>query len=250
VALGSATVLCNRTGELEKPGCGGRGATGLIEAAVRLLRTRPEFWFAATAALSAVTSFTAAGTALLGPAVIRRLSGMTPDPILPFTLAAALVSAIVVWRALARRSTLSGARRLLVAISVCIGPVGAFEIPFQLIRGYVFPSLAGGEVGAGTWLALSSWVLVGLTGLALMRFSWRFVGLGMATVLGFLAWWAVGFPQVTFGSPTQVAVAYLFNVPLKFAAFALFALPLVEGLRGLTSGGPAIRTDSDAQRPV
>jgi hypothetical protein len=214
-----------------------------MESAIRILRSRPEFWFFVTVIASGLTSFTSAGTRVLGPAVIRRLSGVTPDPILPFTLSAALVSAIIVWWQLARLSDLSRVRRFLITMSICVGPVGAFEVPYQAIRGYVFASSLGGEASIGTWIALGCWILVGLTGIGWMRVTRRTWILAAAMAIGFLGWWAVGYPQVTFSTSSQVAIAYLFNVPLKFGAFALFVLPLVDGLRSVKADAETDSTE-------
>ena len=183
------------------------------------------------AILAAVTSFTDVGQAVLGPAVERRLEGVTPDHILPFTLAAAIVSGAVILVVLHRRTSLHPVRSLLVALGAIVGAVGAFEIPYQAIRDAVYPATNAPGVGYHSWLALGAWVILGFTGLGYWKVSRRWLLLFGATVAGFLGWWAVGYPQVTSSMPDQVDLGYLFNVPLKFAAFALFCLPVVEGVR-------------------
>jgi hypothetical protein len=215
-----------------------------------LFRQRPEYWFIATVALAALTSFTNIGQAVLGPAVLRRLTFVTPDPILPFTLGAAAVAVISVAAALKKWGRLDTLRTIVVAASVPIGAVGAFEIPFQLIRAQAYPAVAGGPVDYHPYLALSIWVLVGFTSVGYWKLTSRFFALLVGTFVGFLLWWSVGYPQVTSGVTAQVELGYLFNVPLKFAAFAIFALPILEWARARHSTRVATSPESEPNQTV
>jgi hypothetical protein len=209
-----------------------------------VLATRPEIWFVPSVLIALVTSFTSVGQAVLGPAVIRRLAFVTPDPILPFTLAAGVLFGGATYVRVSRRGTLGWPRRLLVALSVPVGAVGLFEIPYQAIRDAVYPATYAPALGYHPWLALACWVVVGFTGLGLWAWSPRIAALALATGTGFALWWAVGFPQATSGDPGQALLGYLFNVPLKFACFGLYGLPLLgQGAgsrnRSGASGGPS-----------
>jgi hypothetical protein len=193
-----------------------------------LLRRRPEIWFVPAIALAVVTSFTDVGQAVLGPAVIRRLTLVTPDPILPFTLAGAVVCGVLVFLTLTWRTGLGVVRSVIVSVSAPIGAVGGFEIPYQVIRDQVYPSYSLTSYGYHSWLALGAWVIVGLTGMGYWRWTWKVAALLASTAAGFLIWWELRYPQVTSSIAGDSQLAYLFNVSLKFAAFALFTLPLFE----------------------
>jgi hypothetical protein len=201
----------------------------------RLLRQRPETWLFPAVALALITSFTELGQTTLGPAVLRRLAFITPDPILPFTLAAAFVVSPIAWLCF-RRMQVGMLRSSLLSLTVPVGAVGGFEIPYQLIRGSVYPTLDGGPIGLGGLLGLAAWVIVGLSAIGFWKFSWTWVLVLIGTTAGFFAWWAVGFPQVTSGGPNEILVAYIFNVPLKFAAFGIFVIPLDQRTKLMRHG--------------
>jgi hypothetical protein len=191
--------------------------------------------------------------------VLDRLTFATPDRIIPFTIAAALICAPLVWWVLYNWTGLDPVRSLMIAVSVPIGAVGAFEIPFQVIRGLVYPSPVVATLGFQPALALASWVVVGLTGIGFWKVTRLYGFLLALTAAGFLIGWALGYPQVTSVVTDQIDLAYVFNVPLKFALplLLLFPLPIVERARGillvrrsqpLRESGPT--ADSEATRGV
>jgi hypothetical protein len=205
--------------------------------APQVLRDRPEAWFLPAAALSLVTAFTAAGQSTLGPAVLRRLAFMAPDPILPFTLAAAVITGPYVAIEFRRRTTMALWRSILVGVSVPVGGVGLFEIPYQEIRAQVYPALTGG-LSVGAAVALLAWVLVGFTGIGWMKVDRAVVIVGGLLIAGFAVWWLVGYPQVETPPGGNRWVAYAFNVSLKWACFAFFAALARGEVSGVDSKVP------------
>jgi hypothetical protein len=213
---------------------------------LRILRERPELWFVPAIVLSLVTAFTEIGEAALGPAVLRRLALTTPDPILPFTLTAALVTAPFLVLQMRRRTSLSRWRAVVIGASVPVGAVGLFEIPYQEIRAAAFPGLAGVGLPTGAVVALTAWILVGFSGIGWMRFDRVTAALGLALILGFAAWWALGYPQVVTPPGGNLPIAYAFNVGLKWLCFTWFAALI---LRGLPSRDPSSDGDGPEAAP-
>jgi hypothetical protein len=188
------------------------------------LRRRPEAWFIPAALLVALTSLTRLGQSDIGWAVFSRVTFATADPIIPFTLAFAFATSAAIVFILYRQHHLNAPRSLLVAIASVIGAVGVFEIPYQAIRGYVFPTLDGGWPSFGAWLALCAWVILGFTGVGFMRVSRPLAVLLGLIALGFLGWWAFGYPSASVPPGGNLAVAYAFNVPLKLGCFLIYPM--------------------------
>lgn len=165
-----------------------------------------------------------------------------PDPVVPFTVGATVVTTIVLaWTLTPRIGVL---RAALVGVSTPVGVVGMFELAFVLI---VYPSVfwIPAHLNWGYWgyaFALLSYALFGLVGggwWSVPRWWWL---LFAGVVAGFVIWYAAGVPLTVpeiggHSTPTSLLrIALIGNVLLKWAVFILVAAPVVVGARRSVAG--------------
>jgi len=197
----------------------------------RAVRRRPELLFLPFAAFWLLVNVAPWG---FGPSYLYSFylafTGQKSDIIFPYTYAFAVVTFAGILLAGHRWTRLGLGRTFLIAGTVPFAGPGVFEVVFQEAGAYFHPSLFIGYAQPYVMFSYCSWVVLGLTGLGWWRLTWRWaVALGY-TVVGFLAWFALGFPLVSTGSFDQVPWAYFFNISLKASCFLVFVIPIVEGM--------------------
>lgn len=193
-------------------------------------RRRPELLFLPTAGVMVAFSIAPFAFGIgWGVKFLVWLSSPDQPVIYPVTWTASwlsfLLTATVAWR----RRGLHPLRAVFVGAALPFGATGTFEIVYQFIGAGVQPG--GFGMSTISWIGIVLWTLPSVTAVPYWRVTRTFWAVLLAEAVGFAAWAAVGYPQVTWGNIAQEPAAYAFNIALKLGAFALFALPTLAGLR-------------------
>jgi len=200
-----------------------------------MVRARPEVLFAPLAVLFAVVNVAPWG---LGTTYVTTFVAwftlQRSNPIFPVTWLSAVVLFATMQYLYLRRTRVAWWRTFLMAATLPFTGAGLFELLYELCGKLTH---SWWTASLWTFVSLGTWISLGFVGVGSWKFSRRFWVLFGGILLGFAAWSAIGFPVIDFGSPSQVAWAYAFNVPLKVACFILVGLPPMEGL--LVGGHPA-----------
>jgi hypothetical protein len=150
--------------------------------------------------------------------------------ILPYTYAFAVICFLALLYAGLRWAQLEFWRTFLIAGTVPFAGPGAFEIVFQEAGKYVLPYIFVGYAVPYVMFSYGTWVLLGLTGLAWWRITWRWWIALAYSIGGFLLWIELGFALPATGTFAQLPVAYLLNITLKGSFYLVFFLPVFEGM--------------------
>ncbi len=157
------------------------------------------------------------------------LSSPAQPVIFPVTWAASWGSFGIIAALAWRWAGLYPLRAVFLGAAVPFGATGGFEIVYQLVGDRVQPW--GFGMSTVAWVGIVLWTLPGVATAPWWKVG-RWFGLLLAIeAIGFVAWASIGYPQVTWGSLTQVPLAYAFNIGLKVGAFLLIAAPTYEGVR-------------------
>jgi hypothetical protein len=206
------------------------GEPGRGRRALQRVRERPEFLFVPFAAFWLLVNVAPWG---FGPSYLysfyQAFTLQKSNVIFPFTYGVAVVAFIVIWWVLGRRTSLGWARGFLIAGTIPFPGLGAFEIIFQEAGHYLHGPIFVGYALPYVMFSYGSWVVLGLTGVGWWRITWRYWLLLGSTIAGWVAWFALGFPLVNFGSIEEFPAAYGFNLWLKAAMVLLFVLPVLDG---------------------
>ncbi len=196
----------------------------------RFFRRHPEWLFVPLAAV--MVAFGLAPSPLQsewGAKFLTYLSSPAHPVIFPVTWTASWASfgviAVLSWR----WAGLHPLRAVCLGAAIPFGATGGFEIVYQLVGDRVQPWGFGMSVIA--WVALVLWTLPGVATAPWWKVGRPFWALLAMEAIGFGAWVAIGYPQVTWGSPAEQPLAYGFNILLKVGAFLLVAVPTYEGVR-------------------
>jgi len=210
-----------------------------------LLRSHPELLAVPLGTYFWIGSFTSVGVASEASNEAQQIlmpGSHGPDPILPLTLACALLAFLLTYVAVTRRTvrdTNEGRishylRPLLIAAPLPIGAVGLFELVFQFELSRAIPTL---------WFLLDSHGLICLSSMA----GLGFIGVGwwnpdrvwsillIGTAAGFVVWFLVGFPlpihdTAGYYVPNRnIPLGFAFDASLKAAVFAVLTYPIVGG---------------------
>jgi len=194
-------------------------------------RRRPELLFVPFAALWLLVNAAPWG---FGPGYIYSFylafTGQKSDIIFPYTYAFAVTTFGAILLMGLRWTRLGAARTFLIAGTVPFAGPGLFEVIFQEAGAYFHPGLFIGYAQPYVMFSYAIWVVLGLTGLGWWRLTWRWAVAVAYTGIGFLAWFAIGFPLVSTGSFAQLPWAYFFNISLKASCFLVFVIPIAEGM--------------------
>jgi len=181
-----------------------------------------------------------------------------PDPVVPFTVGATVVTAVVLTWILSPR--IGWIRAALVGVSTPVGAVGVFEIAFAFIL-YPASFWVPAHLDVSYWgyaFAVLSYALFGLVGggwWKVPRWWWYLL---LAVAAGFSIWYAAGVPLTVpsmggHDTPSNLLGAALVgNVALKWAVFVLLGAPVVVGARDITASATASMTQmatADSRRP-
>jgi hypothetical protein len=206
-----------------------------------VLWDHPEFVFLPSIVILFVVSD---APSIFGPQYAVRFGAYLSNPnqggIFPFTWTASWCTFLIATYAGVRWTSLRLPRSILVAASLPFGATGVFELVYQFTGSVVQPW--GFNMAAFAWFDLVLWTAVGFTSCVYWRITWDYLVLLGLFALGFIAWAAIGYPQITWGTIAQQPIAYGLNVALKGGAFALFLLPTLRGWQTVrtdrvTSGG-------------
>lgn len=218
----------------------------------RVWRGHPEIVFLLCLAVLYEVNYTSIATHGWVPWTFQELTFQrVPDPVVPFTIGATVVCAVVLAAVLTPQIGLP--RAVLVGISVPVAAVGAFELAYLFMidpAAFWIPSNPD-PLYWGYVAALLSYVVFGFVGVGWWRVPrwWWYVLIGVAA--GFAIWYAAGVPLTlpSIGGrttpPGLLLPVLVGNVILKWAVFILFAAPIMEGVRR----GASRNADSDASPP-
>ncbi len=219
-------------------GLGAGGEAGPKARAIRLWRAHPEVVFAFCAAFLIYGDLSSVTTRDWVSWTDQELTlQRIPDPVLPYTLAATVTTAIFLTWILTPR--VGAIRAALVGISTPVAAVGSFELAFLFI---LYPSAfwIPAHLDLTYWgyaIAILSYAMFGFVGggwWKIPRWWWLFL---VAVVVGFAIWYAAGVPLPVseigghHTPPDLLGVALAGNVALKWAVFVLFAAPIALGAR-------------------
>ncbi len=198
------------------------------------LKERPELLF-----LPLVFLVVALGWFISGPSwfskLLQYLLSPNPDPSYApvhfVTFTAAWISfGISLWKC----RGLTFKQNALLSASVPFGGTGLFEIIYQALGKLSQP--AAFQATALQWTGVVAWAALGLVAVPYWQITKAFYGVLAGTIVGFLAWFVIGYPQVTWGTMFQQPTAYLLNSALKLTCILLFLVPIkppkAQQLRG------------------
>jgi hypothetical protein len=191
-----------------------------------VLEQRPEFLFIPLVLLVFGPGLLSSGPASLS-VFLQYLLNPNPDPgyapIHVVTFSAAWGSLLLGIYKL--RERLGLLRSILVSASVPFGATGLFEIVY-LSLGRLSQPWAFSQPD---WVGLLIWSSPVIATLPFWRRRMKFpLAMLITTGAGFLIWFIVGYPQVTWGNFFQLPVAYLLNSTLKLLCFMVFLIPLLS----------------------
>jgi hypothetical protein len=136
-----------------------------------------------------------------------------------------------------RRARPPSVRAFLIAGTVPFAGPGVFEVVFQETGRFVHPAHSAGYALPYVMISYATWGVLGLTGVAWWRVSWRWWIVLAHSGGGFSAWIAIGFPRVTAGTAAQLRTAYFLNISLKGSFYLVFLLSILEGMYFARTGG-------------
>ncbi len=198
-----------------------------------LLREKPEVLFVPLAATFLAVNVGGYGLKFV-VAFLQYFTLEQSNQVFPFTLAFAWMVFVSTFAISIKRASLNPPRAFVVSATLPFSGAGGFELVYQVIGERVQPCCFGPNAAApfGPYEVLSAltWVALGLTGLGFWKVTSKFLILLALIFAGFAAWVLIGFPQVTWGTFSQYPIAYALNIGLKAALFAIFSLPVIEGL--------------------
>ena len=213
---------------------------------IRFWRGHPEFVFVLCLGFLLFVNFGGAPTDGWVPWTFQELTlQRIPDPVVPFTVGATVVTAVALTWILSPR--IGWVRAALIGVSTPVGVVGVFELGFLFI---VYPAAfwVPAHLSWAYWdygFAILSYALFGLVGGGWWRVPRWWWFLLLAVVVGFATWYAAGVPLTvpSIGGRATPAnllgIALVGNVALKWAVFVLLAVPPALGAREAQRGAAA-----------
>lgn len=198
-----------------------------------LLQKRPELIFLPVACIFLVVNVGGYGEKFI-VSFIQYFTLQLSNQIFPFTLAFAWIVFVSTLVISLKYAHLGFARSFIISGSLPFAGAGGFELIYQMIGTIVQPCCFGATAASpfGPYEILSAltWVSLGFTGLGFWKLTRKFWIASLIVVAGFALWVLIGFPQVTWGDFSQYPLAYVLNIGLKGGLFAVFAIPLIEGM--------------------
>ena len=190
---------------------------------------RPELLFISLASTIIIVNVAHSGTSWL-LLFFRYLTNPNPSPSYApvhfITLTAVWASFFLCLGVCIRLPHLKVLRSVTLSASIPFGGTGLFEIVYQLIGRSAQPWAF--HMTIFEWVMLIVWAGMGAVTIPFWRLTKDWVVLGAVTLTGFLIWYVVGFPQVTWGGFSQEPLAYCFNSSLKLGCLLIFLMPILH----------------------
>lgn len=146
------------------------------------------------------------------------------NQVLPVTYASALATFLIATYLFKNETRLPLLDSIVQAAGLAFAATALFEIAYQLIGYYFYPSTITGAIWLPNYVLNLSWIFLGVTSLQYWRLSSNFKLTASALAISWGMWIAIGFPQLF---QNNAGLAFEANSITKILSFALM-LSLVD----------------------
>jgi hypothetical protein len=160
--------------------------------------------------------------------------------VFPITYASALLTLAGSAYLFRMRIGLSWIRSLVLGAGLATAGAGLFELLWQGMGYLFYPSQITGGIWLANYVLNGSWIFLSFGSIQYWKISRNFLVTGIALVVGWVVWIALGFPQV-FSSAGPVGL--VMNSSLKVLSFVLLSSLVIFKSKDTTAPDSILRLD-------